>query len=193
MNSIRFAAILIASLPAAVPAPAQQETNPAFGGQSGPDRSIEAIEPADEPISVGRAGEDPANIARYLLASGAGGAQLSPDGKKLAFSWSITGQPQLWIMPAAGGQPRRLTFGAGITFFRWMPDGTRLIYGADNDGNEQPAFFSIAADGSEERIILPAAAGGFRTFGDFAGEDIVYASTRAQRTGLRYLARQPRW
>ena len=148
-----------------------------FGGTTGADLSIEAMEPADEPISVGLAGEDPANIARYLLASGAAGGQLSPDGQTLAFAWSITGEPQLWTVPAAGGQVMRLTFGSGITFFRWTPDATRLIYGADNDGNEQPAFYSIAANGAEERLVLPAAEGGFRVFGDFAGSDIVYSST----------------
>jgi len=152
-----------------------------FGGMSGADLSIEAMEPSDEPIAVGLAGEDPADIARYLLASGAGNGQLSPDGTTLAFSWSITGEPQLWTVPAAGGQPQRLTFGSGITFFRWTPDGERLVYGADNDGNEQPAFYSIAADGSEERLVLPAAEGGFRVFGDFADDDIVYSSTERNR------------
>ena len=51
-----------------------------FGGRSGADMSIEAIEPTSEAVSVGVAGEDPADIARYLLASGAGGASISPDG-----------------------------------------------------------------------------------------------------------------
>jgi dipeptidyl aminopeptidase/acylaminoacyl peptidase len=148
-----------------------------FGGQAGADLSIEAMEPSDEPIRVGMAGEDPANIARYLLASGAAAAALSPDGQTLAFGWSISGEPQLWTMPATGGQPRRLTYGSGLSFFRWSPDGDRLIYGADNDGNEQPAYYSIAVDGSDERLVLAAAEGGFRVFGDFAGGDMVYAST----------------
>lgn len=148
-----------------------------FGGQSGADLSIEAMEPSDEPVRIGLAGEDPANIARYLLARGAGSARLSPDGNTLAFYWSVTGEPQLWTMPASGGQARQLTFGSGLTFFRWMPDAEHLIYGADNDGNEQPAYYAIAADGSRERLLLPAAEGGFRAFGDFAGDDIVYSST----------------
>lgn len=182
MNRMIFAFMLVA-FPAAH-AQDEAQTDAAFGGQSGPDMSIEAMKPTDEPIIVGRAGEDPANIARYLLASGAGGAQLSPDGKWLAFSWSITGEPQLWTMQTSGGQPRRLTFGAGVSFFRWSQDGAHLIYGADNDGNEQPAFFSITADGSQERLVLPAAEGGFRNFGDFAGDDIVFAST--ERNGLDF-------
>ena len=172
----------------AAPAYAQDnegETTAEFGGQGGADLSIEAMEPSDEPVRVGTAGEDPADIARYLLASGARGAQISPDGETLAFSWSITGEPQLWVMDAAGGQPRRLTFGSGVTFFRWAPDGESLIYGADNDGDEQPAFYQISADGLSEQLVLPAAEGGFRAFGDFAGAgDIVYAST--ERNGLDF-------
>lgn len=170
---------------AACPALAQDETTSEFGGQSGADLSIEAIEPSDEPVRVGVAGEDPADIARYLLASGASGAQVSPDGETLAFSWSVTGERQLWVMDAAGGQPRRLTFGSGVTFFRWLPDGSGLVYGADNDGNEQPAFYSVSLDGLSEGVVLPAAQGGFRVFGDFAGEGaFVYAST--ERNGLDF-------
>jgi dipeptidyl aminopeptidase/acylaminoacyl peptidase len=153
------------------------DSAPDFGGQAGADLTIEAMEPSDEPLRIGLAGEDPANIARYLMARGAGGARLSPDGESLAFFWSVTGQAQLWVMPASGGKPRQLTFGSGLTFFRWTPEGDRLIYGADNDGNEQPAYYAIAADGSEERVILAAAQGGFRSFGDFAGNEIVYSST----------------
>ena len=33
----------------------------------------------------------PADIARYVLAMGAGGAEISPDGKSIAFNWRITG------------------------------------------------------------------------------------------------------
>jgi dipeptidyl aminopeptidase/acylaminoacyl peptidase len=150
-----------------------------FGGQSGANMDIEAIEPTDEPVSVGVAGEDPADIARYLLASGASGAQISPDGASIAFSWGITGERQLWVMPGLGGQPQRLTFGSGITFFRWLPDASGLIYGADNDGNEQPAFYRVSADGSDEALVLGAAEGGFRAFGDFAanGSSFVFSST----------------
>lgn len=184
MNPSWIAAALAALFATGTNAQDDGESDPAFGGQSGPDLSIEAIEPVDESANVGMAGEDPANIARYLLASGAGGTQLSPDGETLAFSRTVTGEPQLWIMPVTGGQPHRLTFGSGITFFRWSPDGSRLLYGADKDGNEQPAFFSIAVNGSEERLVLPAAKGGFRAFGDFAGEDIIYAST--ERNGLDF-------
>ena len=41
-------------------------------GETGPDMSLEAISPESEAVNVGLAGQDPSNIARYLLASGAG-------------------------------------------------------------------------------------------------------------------------
>ncbi|MGX6648364.1 prolyl oligopeptidase family serine peptidase [Maricaulaceae bacterium MS644] len=161
------------------------DTTSSFGGQGGANLDIEAIEPTSEAVRVGTAGEDPADIARYLLASGARGASLSPDGQTIAFSWSITGEPQLWVMPALGGQPKRLTFGSGVTFYRWLPGRSGLLYGADNDGDEQPAFFRISLDGTEESVVLPAAEGGFRVFGDFAdGGDFVFSST--ERNGLDF-------
>lgn len=156
-----------------------------FGGQSGADLSIEAIEPSSEAVSVGVAGEDPSDIARYLLASGARGALISPDGSQIAFSWSITGERQLWVVSTDGGQPQRLTFGSGVTFYRWAPDGSRIVYGADNDGNEQPAFYSISPDGTEESLLLGAAEGGFRSFGDFSGPQ-AYVFSSTERNGLDY-------
>ncbi|HIK64461.1 MAG TPA: S9 family peptidase, partial [Henriciella marina] len=150
-----------------------------YGGQSGPDMSLEAMTPEDEAVNVGLAGQDPANIARYLLASGARGAGLSPDGETLTFGWDVTGEPQLWTLPAEGGQPRQLTFGNGITFSAWAPDSKTLVYGADNDGNEQESYYRIAADGSSEALVLPAVEGGFRAFADFGsdGESVAFAST----------------
>jgi dipeptidyl aminopeptidase/acylaminoacyl peptidase len=151
------------------------------------DRTLQAIEPTDVTLGFGLAGSDPADIGRYLLAANAGatGARISPDGQTVAFIWRVSGEPQLWAMPATGGQPRRLTYGSGITFFRWSPDGQRLLYGADNDGDEQESYFLIDAAGSAEREVLPAVAGGFRVFGDFVSSDaIVFAST--ERNGLDF-------
>jgi dipeptidyl aminopeptidase/acylaminoacyl peptidase len=179
------ASLTLAVLALRSPAPAHAQI---AGGQSGYDTSLEAIEPTNEPVTVGLAGADPADIGRYLLAAngGVGGASLSPDGRSVAFSWSITGEPQLWVALVDGGTPRRLTYGNGITFFRWTPDGDRILYAADNDGNEQEAYYVIDADGASEQLVLPASSGGFRVFGGFAGKtsSIVYSST--ERNGLDF-------
>lgn len=168
-------AAAILAFPQPASAQAKQET---FGGAKGADLSIEAIEPGGEDITIGRAGDYPADIARYLLASGPGAANLSPDGKTIAFSWDITGESELWAMPASGGHPRQVTFKTGVFAPVWTPDGNSLFYSADRDGNEQPGYFTITADGLRETEVLPAARGDFRIFGDFAADgSFVYAST----------------
>ncbi len=148
--------------------------------------SLSAISPTAEVLKVGYAGEDPTDIARYLLANGASRIALSPDGSTIAFSYAITGKPQLWTISANGGQPQQLTYGNGATFFKWSPDGKTILYGADNDGNEQESYYAISADGSSEQLILPAVKGGFRVFGDFSadGKSFAYAST--ERNGLDF-------
>lgn len=156
------------------------------GPGEGPDPELEAIEPTVERVNVGLASDRPQDIARYLLAGGAMSAQLSPDGEHVAVMSDITGVRQWWIVPAQGGQPRQLTFGNGATFARFAPDSESLIYGADNDGNEQEAYYRISLDGLEEDRVLPARRGAFRTFGDVLpdGDRIVFAST--ERNGLDY-------
>ncbi len=144
------------------------------------------ISPENESVVVGQAGDDPADIGRYLLARGASAAQVSPDGSKIAFRYSVTGAPQLWVVSTQGGQMQQLTFGNGITFFRWAPDSDQILYGADNDGNEQESYALINADGSNEKVVLPPVSGGFRSFGDFSvdGHTIYFAST--ERNGLDF-------
>ncbi len=149
-----------------------------FGGARGADMTIAAIAPTDEAVTVGYAGDDPADIARYILAMGAGGSEISPDGKNIAFSWRITGAPQLWIVGVDGGQPRQLTFGNGITFFEWSPDSQALLYGADNNGNEQESYSLVTVDGAVEQDLIAAKDGAFRVFGGFLpdGQSLLYAS-----------------
>lgn len=164
------------------PASSPEASGPGYGGARGADLSIEAITPAAEPIRVGQAGDDPADIARYILASGAYGS-VSPDGRMVAMSWRISGEAQLWVMPAEGGQPRQLTFGNGVTFFAWTPDSGALLYGADNNGNEQPSFNRISVDGLTGTELLAAKPGAFRVFGDFLPDGRSFLFTSPERNG----------
>ncbi|MGB3641572.1 MAG: hypothetical protein WBA39_28930, partial [Rivularia sp. (in: cyanobacteria)] len=155
-----------------------QQTEETFGGAMGADMSIEAMEPDGSAITIGRAGEYPADIARYLLASGPGAANLSPDGETIAFAWDVTGQSELWVMPASGGVPQQITFKTGVFAPVWTPDGSSLFYSADRDGNEQPGYFALTPDGMSESEVLPAARGDFRRFGGFAEDgSFIYEST----------------
>ncbi len=141
--------------------------------------------PVIEPVTVGLAGERPADIIRYLLAEGAGPAQPSPDGSAIAFRYSVSGERQLWIVDSDGGWPRQLTFGSGITFFEWTPDGEHILVGRDADGNEREGFYLLSKDGTSEQQVLPLT-DAFRSFGMFSadGNRILYSST--ERNGTDY-------
>src|SRR5437868_9319319 len=69
-------------------------------------------------------------IARRLT-SGLGAAAypaLSPDGKILAFSGRDEGHLEIYTMPAAGGQPQRLTYlGANSLVSGFTPEGQDIF------------------------------------------------------------------
>ena len=58
--------------------------------------------------------------------------RLSPDDTTVAFlRGDSRGRPQLFVMPAGGGEPVQVTDQAGgVTGFAWSPDGERLAYTA---------------------------------------------------------------
>ena len=58
----------------------------------------------------------------------------SPDGRKVAFLRAEDGPPQIWLLPAAGGEPEQLTtlpLGAGAPL--WSPDGSKIAFTAAVD------------------------------------------------------------
>jgi tricorn protease len=74
----------------------------------------------------------------------------SPDGQWLAFVARDEGHPEVYVMPAEGGEPRRLTYqgAARVQVLGWTPDGTAVIY---NSTAARPprevGLWSVALDG----------------------------------------------
>ncbi|MFO0962754.1 MAG: LpqB family beta-propeller domain-containing protein [Phycisphaerales bacterium] len=53
---------------------------------------------------------------------------LSPDGTQVAFVAHFEGNPEVYVMPVAGGTPRRLTYHPDRDLpVGWTPDGTHVI------------------------------------------------------------------
>lgn len=59
-------------------------------------------------------------------------AQISPDGREVAFVASYDGQQDVYVMALGGGEPRRMSWdGARVILSGWTPDG-RIAYASDN-------------------------------------------------------------
>ena len=83
---------------------------------------------------------------------------VSPDGKSLLFGISRytlstnKGNRDLYTMPAAGGEPLRITTNEGSELnARWKPDGSGVAYLALTEGSYQ--LWESAADGSSARQV----------------------------------------
>ncbi len=81
--------------------------------------------------------------------------RLSPDGEHIAFVSTDDGNPEVYVMPAAGGKPQRLTFlGSTVAHvIGWSADGRDIYFAANArawyEGETRP--FAIAREGGEAR------------------------------------------
>jgi Tol biopolymer transport system component len=108
------------------------------------------------------------SLQRRLLDAptlGAGGPTWSPDGRTIVFSASTTNPDgtvrpaALYSVPAAGGQPARLTDEIGAARPEWSPDGTQIAFDAPGD-DPNGSIFLMHPDGSDVTRITPAGWGG---------------------------------
>ena len=59
----------------------------------------------------------------------AGSPRLSPDGELLAFSGREEGPSEVYVMPALGGEAKRLTYqGSNVSVVGWDTDGKHILY-----------------------------------------------------------------
>ena len=90
--------------------------------------------------------------------------QLSPDGSRVAFAQTeidlagATRNTDLWLVPVAGGEPRRLTSNpASDSRPRFSPDGRTLAFLSTRDGS--PQVWAIDLAGGEPRRLSSLATG----------------------------------
>ena len=90
--------------------------------------------------------------------------QVSPDGSRVAFALTevdLAGgkrNTDLWLVPVAGGEPRRITSSpASDSRPRWSPDGTQIAFLSARDGSSQVWALDLA--GGEPRKLTSLATG----------------------------------
>ncbi len=86
--------------------------------------------------------------------------QLSPDGKTLAFSADYAGNPDVYAVPVAGGEPTRLTWHPGPDVVQgWSPDGAQVLFTSPRASaapSTTTRFWTVAASGGAETpLALP--------------------------------------
>lgn len=110
-----------------------------------------------------RRGMTPEDITRIRWVSD---VQLSPDGERVAFVVTTLSEKRdaylsnVWMVPADGGEPRRLTSGDkrdGTP--RWSPDGSRLAFVSERKGDSHPQLYVMPTDAGEAVRLTEQAQG----------------------------------
>ncbi|MCC7083847.1 MAG: S9 family peptidase [Pirellulales bacterium] len=133
---------------------------------------------------------------RFTLA-GFGDVIISPDGKNVAYSeyrWQESTDDRkadLWVVPAVGGAPQRLTFDrSNYGTLRWSPDGEFLYFVCSKRrGNEKPPYDGSHQIwrlklGESEPVAVTSIAGGIDNFELSAdGRSIFYTTSKSEYEG----------
>jgi len=89
--------------------------------------------------------------------------RFSPDGTWVAFSGAYDGNVDVYVIPAAGGVPRRLTWHPGVDRVEgWTPDGKSILFRSRRASyNLFDRLFTISLDGGPPtELPLPIATEG---------------------------------
>jgi dipeptidyl aminopeptidase/acylaminoacyl peptidase len=109
------------------------------------------------------AGGRPMTVDDLLAVKTVGDPQISPDGKQVVYVVSEIDRAtdksnsDLWLVPLAGGEPRRLTSSPGADNSpRWSPDGKSISFLSTRSGSAQVWLLPIV-DGGEARQVTKLA------------------------------------
>lgn len=105
-----------------------------------------------------RASPLPADVTRRVQAMldvrAPGAGILSPDGRKLYFTWAVTGVRQVWRVDGPMSFPVQLTGGEDATsIFDVSRDGTTLVLVRDRKGEENPGIYLQSKDGGPLTVV----------------------------------------
>ena len=93
-------------------------------------------------------------IEQFMKTIRMGGADFSPDNKKVLYHSNQTGIYNVFAVPTTGGEPKQLTQSTKESTFAvtYLPDG-RFLYSYDKGGNENDHLYII--ENGNERDLTP--------------------------------------
>ena len=84
----------------------------------------------------------------------AGSPRLSPDCELLAFSGREEGPSEVYIMPALGGEAKRLTYqGSNVSIVGWDTDGEHILYSSGAGLAFDPWIWKVHSEGGEPQRL----------------------------------------
>ncbi len=102
--------------------------------------------------------------------------RFSPDGKTIAFTGEYDGNREVYVIPAGGGDPHRLTYtstnarddvgdrmGPNNIVMTWTPDGQNVVYRNRIGDSFQGRLWTVPADGGMPQA-MPLPEGGFCSY-----------------------------
>ena len=103
-------------------------------------------------------------------------ARFSPDGKSIAFTGQYDGNTEVYLIPADGGEPQRLTYtatnsrddlgdrmGPNNIVLTWSPDGKHIVYRNRISDGFDGKLWTISKEGGMSEVI-PLPEGGFCSY-----------------------------
>lgn len=102
--------------------------------------------------------------------------RFSPDGSKIAFTGQYDGNTEVFLMPADGGEPVRLTYtatngrddlgdrmGPNNIVMTWSPDGKKIVYRNRISSSFDGKLWTVSPDGGMP-VQIPLPEGGFCSY-----------------------------
>ncbi len=120
-----------------------------FSEQSAANQPCRIVQLTIEDLTVRQLSDPP------VPSTGDWGARYSPNGKSIAFIRNSKDVEDIYVMPAAGGTPRRVTFDNRFVMgLAWTPDSREIVFSSDRGGANGGLWRIFASGGTPERLSV---------------------------------------
>jgi dipeptidyl aminopeptidase/acylaminoacyl peptidase len=172
LRPVRLVPVVPLALTIAAAASAQPKTYRGHGAGSVSADVLARFTPPPVPPELSR------RIQAMFDVRAPGSGMVSPDGKRLFFSWGVTGTRQLWRLDGPQRFPVQLTGGEDTTSLQAIaPDGSFLVVERDRNGEEYPGLYIQSPEGGPLELIQHRPR--VRTLAQFVSDDSRWIYFRA--------------
>lgn len=120
-------------------------------------------------------------ISQFFAIRAIGGADVSPDGKTIAYITNTNGMPNIWTVPIEGGWANQITLEDNAVFsLHYSPKKNNIIFSSDNQGDENHQLYLISDKGGEVTSLTPEHYGAQVSFSGYnkKGNKIIYCTNK---------------